>query len=269
MTPAAYLERIGYTGQPVPDLATLHALHLAHLRAVPFENLDIHAAREIVLDEAALYAKIVGRRRGGICYELNATFAWLLRAIGFHVTLAAANVHVGESDLTPDFDHMVLIVDIDGARYLADVGFGESFLLPLALEQEQGQGAWQNDGAADYGIVFSDGLYTVVRANAQDPEAPPQRIFRFADTPRALADFTERCDFHQHSAETHFRRRTVCSRATLEGRITLRGSELTIVTGTGRTVMAVAIEEQIEMLYQHFGFVQDIALLRETEGNRA
>lgn len=252
MTPAAYLERIGYTGQPAADLPALQALHLAHLRTVPFENLDIHAGREIVLGDEALYAKIVERRRGGICYELNAMFAWLLRALGFHVTLASANVHVNDAELTPDFDHMVLIVDIGGVRYLADVGFGESFLLPLALEEA----GWQHDGAANYGVGFADGFYTVVRADATDPAAAPQRVFRFADTPRSLADFTARCDFHQHSPQTHFRRRTVCLRASAGGRIALRGDELTVVTGSGRTVLLVTMPEQADMLRRYFGIEQ-------------
>ena len=76
-----YLQRIDYSGPTVPTLETLSALHQAHLLAVPFENLDIHLGRAIVLDEEALYDKIVERRRGGFCYELNGLFAALLRAL--------------------------------------------------------------------------------------------------------------------------------------------------------------------------------------------
>lgn len=254
MTPSAYLARIGYHGQPAADLATLRALHLAHMRTVPFENLDIHADRAIVLGEEALYAKIVGRRRGGICYELNGLFAWLLRSIGFDVTLLAANVHVDADRLTPDFDHMVLLVAIGGKRYLADVGFGDSFLLPLALDQD----GFQDDGVAQYGVRQANGDYTLVRANASDREAPPTPLFRFQATPRILDDFHDRCGFHQHSPDTHFRRKIVCSRAGEAGRITLRGDELIVARGLERDVTPVTTPAQVEaILREHFGVVRD------------
>ncbi len=83
----AYLDRIAYTGPLVPNPEVLRNLHRAHLLSVPFENLDIALGREIVCDESAFVRKIVERRRGGFCYELNGAFAALLRAIGFQVTL--------------------------------------------------------------------------------------------------------------------------------------------------------------------------------------
>ena len=68
------------------------ALHEAHLLAVPFENLDIHLGREIVLDVASLWTKIIEQNRGGFCYELNGLFALLLRALGFQVDMLSAAV---------------------------------------------------------------------------------------------------------------------------------------------------------------------------------
>src|SRR5690606_35043291 len=65
-----YLERIG-ASRDTP-LAELQALHLEH---VPFENLDIHLGVPITLDRDALFHKVVRRRRGGFCYELNGLFA--------------------------------------------------------------------------------------------------------------------------------------------------------------------------------------------------
>ena len=64
-------------------LEGLAELGLAHLCAVPFENLDIAAGRALSLEPEAIYDKIVARRRGGFCYELNGLFAWLLRELGF------------------------------------------------------------------------------------------------------------------------------------------------------------------------------------------
>jgi len=75
----AYLKRINYRGSLDPTTQTLQQLQVAHLLTVPFENLSIHLAEPIILDGDALFEKIVVRRRGGFCYELNGLFAALLR----------------------------------------------------------------------------------------------------------------------------------------------------------------------------------------------
>src|SRR5712671_3170173 len=117
----AYLQRINYAGSLAPDNETLRLLHLAHLRTVPFENLSIHTNDAIVLDDDALFEKIVVRRRGGFCYELNGLFAALLRELGFEVELVSAQVARTDGGFSPDFDHMALLVVRD-ERWLADVG---------------------------------------------------------------------------------------------------------------------------------------------------
>ncbi len=104
-----YLARIGCPRPDRPDAGALRALHRAHQMAVPFENLSIHLGEPIVLTEAGLLAKIVTRRRGGFCYELNGAFGLLLEALGFGVERAAARVF-GGGGFGPPFDHMALVV---------------------------------------------------------------------------------------------------------------------------------------------------------------
>ena len=94
---------MAYHGPREPTLETLRALHKAHMLAVPFENLDIHLGRPIVLDEDRLYRKIVGERRGGFCYELNGLFAALLRELGYEVTLLSARVSCEQGGFGPEF----------------------------------------------------------------------------------------------------------------------------------------------------------------------
>ena len=139
-TVAAYLNRVGVTARAAGDAAGLRALHRAHQMAVPFENLSIHLAEPISLDERDLIDKIVRRRRGGFCYELNGTFALLLEALGAQVSRIAARVY-GESGLGPPFDHLALIVrPADGSGpWLADVGFGSHSDYPLSLEARDDQ----------------------------------------------------------------------------------------------------------------------------------
>lgn len=245
----AYLERIDYHGSLVPTAETLRQLHMAHLLAVPFENLSIHWGERIVLDDEALFAKIVVRRRGGFCYELNGLFAALLRELGFRVEMLSAAVMNGEGTLGPAFDHMALLVTLE-ERWLADVGFGDSFREPLLLdsrkEQVQGENGYRIEG---------DGEYLLFRQREGQGDWSAQ--FRFGLRPYGYADYAAMCDYHQHSAESHFTQRRVCSRATAAGRITL--SEMRLIrTEKGERHERVLGDaaEYGEVLRELFGIVR-------------
>src|SRR6266571_6563333 len=136
---AAYLDRIDTERPAKADTAALRTLHRAHLLAVPFENLSIHLREPISLADGELIDKIVTRRRGGFCYELNGAFALLLGALGFDVGLLSARVF-GDGWLGPPFDHLALLVRTTGrdGLWLADVGFGSHSDFPLRLG-ERGQ----------------------------------------------------------------------------------------------------------------------------------
>src|SRR5215831_1789438 len=139
-TLAAYLRRIGAPRPGRADAAALRTLHRAHQMTVPFENLSIHLAEPISLEERDLIDKIVHRRRGGFCYELNGAFALLLEALGARVSRVAAGVY-GEAGLSPPFDHLALVVHpADGSGpWLADVGFGSHSDYPLLLDARDDQ----------------------------------------------------------------------------------------------------------------------------------
>lgn len=244
----SYLQRINYTGALTPAAATLKELQLAHLRAVPFENLSIHWGEPIVLTEAALCDKIVRRGRGGFCYELNGLFAALLRALGFKVTMLSAGVANDKGEFGPDFDHMALMVTLD-ERYLADVGFGDSFLAPLLLderaEQRQGDKAYRIDAAGDRFILQQRGADGVWRAQ-----------YRFSLRPHVFADYAEMCRYHQTSPDSHFTRQRICSRATAEGRISLSERRLIRTRAGQRTEQELTGEEEYtQALREHFGIV--------------
>jgi N-hydroxyarylamine O-acetyltransferase len=241
----AYCDRIRYTGPRAPTLATLRGLHRAHLLAVPFENLDIHLGRPIILDEDRLFDKIVTRRRGGFCYEQNGLFAAVLRALGFDVTLMEARVSRGDGTFGIPFDHLTLCVTLD-ERWLADVGFGDSFLEPLRLddpgEQVQGREAFrvQHDG--------EQGLYS-----RRTPEGEWRAEYRFFLRPRQLADFAAGCHYHQASPLTTFTQKRVCSLATQDGRITLSGLKLITTRNGQRDERLLPGEEEFRAaLREHF-----------------
>src|ERR1017187_1683598 len=128
----AYLRRIQYDGPREPSLETLRELHRQHLFTVPFENLDIALRNPIQLDPELIYQKVVLRGRGGYCYELNGLFHELLEALGFTVCMLSAQVRRDDGSFGPDFDHMLLKATLD-EPWIADVGFGDSFVDPLPL----------------------------------------------------------------------------------------------------------------------------------------
>jgi N-hydroxyarylamine O-acetyltransferase len=243
----AYLKRINYHGPLAPTAETLRGLQVAHLLAVPFENLSIHAGEPIVLEDEALFTKIVGRGRGGFCYEANGLFAALLRGLGFDVVMLSAGVAKAEGGFGPDFDHMALMVSLD-RRWLVDVGFGDSFLEPLLLddrgEQVQGERAYR---------ILPDGDHLVLARRDDGEEWKAQ--YRFTLQPHEYADYAAMCRYHQTSPQSHFTRARICSRATREGRITL--SEMRFITtsknGERRERTLASREEYADILREHFG----------------
>jgi N-hydroxyarylamine O-acetyltransferase len=131
----AYLLRIGVDPERPFESAEelLTHLHERHLRSVPFENIDPVADRPVRFDLPTLLQKIVGRCRGGICYELNLLFATLLRTLGFSVDLLTGDMNVVDSR------HALLLVRFDGRQYIADVGYGCYFVRPLRLAVDEAQ----------------------------------------------------------------------------------------------------------------------------------
>ncbi len=252
MNVSEYLTRIDYRGTLEPTAATLRDLHVAHLLRVPFENLDIAHRRLFDLDPAGLFDKIVTRRRGGFCYELNGLFALLLEQMGFQVTRLAASVVGADGDLGPDFDHLTLRVQCpDEAKslWLADVGFGDSFLEPLRFE-EQGE---QADGLRAYRIEHGAADRWLWE---RDYAGMWIRQYRFDLQPRQLSDFAAMCVWQQTSPESSFTHRRVCTRATSSGRITL--SELRLITTVygQRNERSIGSEEEYRtVLREQFGIV--------------
>lgn len=241
----AYLERINYHGPLTPAAETLRQLQVAHLHTVPFENLSIHAGEPIRLDDEALFDKIVRRRRGGFCYELNGLFAALLRAMGFNVIMLSAAVARDETTYGPLFDHMALMVTLT-ERWLVDVGFGDSFLEPLRLDereaQVQGERAYRIDAEGDHWLLKQR------REEAWAPE------YRFTLQPYQYADYAAMCHYHQTAPESHFTQRRLCSQATAAGRVTLSGMRLIITENGVRSERELSDEAAYtEALRQHFG----------------
>jgi N-hydroxyarylamine O-acetyltransferase len=248
MNVTAYFERIGYRGPRTPTPETLVDLHRAHMFAVPFENLDIGLGRKIVCDEAAFLKKIVEQRRGGFCYELNGAFSALLRGLGFTVTMLSARVPREDGSESPEFDHLCLRVDLN-EPWLADVGFGDSFIEPLHLKL----GIEQPQFGRTYRIVEDQGSLHMERT---EPGGTWKRQYSFTLVPRRLDEFAAMCRYHQASPESPFTRKSVCSKATLWGRITIAERKLIATRDGVKTERELQSEEEYRTaLREHFGVV--------------
>ena len=240
----SYLNRVGVTAPTVGDTAGLRALHRAHQLTVPFENLSIHLAEPISLDERDLIDKIVRRRRGGFCYELNGVFALLLEALGAQVSRVAARVY-GEDGLSPPFDHLALIVrPADGSGpWLADVGFGRHSDYPLLLEARDDQ----DDPAGRFRLADADaGDIDVLK------DGKPQ--YRLERRERSLADCVPTCWWQQTSPQSHFTQSTICSRLTPGGRVSISGRMLIQTENGTRTEQQLVSDDAVLAAYRdHFG----------------
>jgi N-hydroxyarylamine O-acetyltransferase len=192
---------------------------------VPFENLDIHLKRKIILKPELFYKKIVENNRGGFCYEMNGLFYDVLKSLGYEVKMISARVY-DTPEPGPEFDHMALIVTLDGKDWLADVGFGDSFLEPLKLETE----TVQEQYSKSFRIVnIDDDNFKVQNLNS---DGKWNDMYRFTLKPRVLNDYSERCVYDQTSPQSHFTQKRFCSLARTNGRITLSGMKM-IVTKNG------------------------------------
>jgi N-hydroxyarylamine O-acetyltransferase len=235
----AYLDRIGYSGSTEPTAATLAALHRAHMLTVPFENLDLHLGLRNVLDPDHVFDKVVRRRRGGWCFELNGLFALLLEQLGYTVTRCAAAVVLSDPP-TPDFAHLTLRVDL-AEPWIADVGFGDSFTGPLRLNETGDQ---LREGRP-YRLEQADGRVTLLQEGS--------RQYVFTLTPRRMPEFQGMCDALQ-TPPGHFTDAPICSLLTEDGRVSLAGMRLITTTPAGRDERDLADEaERGVVLREIFG----------------
>lgn len=248
----AYLRRIACDGPLQPSADTLRRIQVAHLLTVPFENLSIHAREPIVLDDHALFDKIVVRRRGGFCYELNGLFAALLRQLGFDVTMLSAAAFGADGRCGPPFDHMALMVGLE-ERWLVDVGFGDSFREPLRLDAR----TVQEHGDRAYRIAADGGEFML---SQRDGRGGWRHQYRFDLTPHVYADYAGMCHYHQTSPDSHFTRQRLCSLATADGRITISGTRLIVTSREPRHESPLDDEQAYaDALRHHFGIVMAAA----------
>ena len=225
----AYLRRIDHHGSLAADLATLRALHRAHLEAIPYENIDVQLGRTVVTDPAAVFDRIVHRGRGGWCYEMNGVLGWALGEAGFRVTRLAGGVmrEVAGDDRVGN--HLVLKVDLPEGPWIADVGFGDGPIEPYPLTTHD----FEQEGYAFSLADIGEGWW---RVKNHPLGGAPSFDFRAEAADEAL--LSAKCAELQTSPESNFVKLLICQRATPKGLYQLRGRVL-------RTVQPGSFDEQL------------------------
>jgi N-hydroxyarylamine O-acetyltransferase len=240
----AYFDRIGFSGEARPDLATLKALHRAHLWAIPYENFDVQFGRATTTAPAAAYDKIVGRGRGGWCYEMNGLFGAMLEAVGFKVTRMAGAVARDERGEIAHGNHLVLRVDLD-RPYIADVGFGDGMLEPTPLAEGPVACA-----GYDFRLeALSEGW---MRFHNHAMGGAP--YFDFRDTPAQEEELAGTCAYLSTSPDSIFTQTALAFRHTPGGIKVILGRVLRHMTpGAKTTHLMASADEFVDTLQRDFG----------------
>jgi N-hydroxyarylamine O-acetyltransferase len=252
----AYCSRIGYMGPRDVSSATLRGLHLAHTHSVPFENLDIHLGRPLSLEAADLFAKIVTRRRGGYCYELNGAFEMLLHALGFHVQGLLARVLQNTATLLPR-THQISLVTIENEAWISDVGSGRNSLrAPLPLRP----GLIEQQGPDTFRLQQTDRQWYLLQKRVGEEW---RDVYAFTLEPFLPVDYLPLNHWHSTSPRSQFTQKRICTMPTPNGRILAVDMEFRIFADRStRTIQARSSAEYVHLLQEHFGLQIEDAFIR-------
>ncbi|NXG52014.1 ARY2 protein, partial [Psilopogon haemacephalus] len=235
-----YFARISYRGPyDKLDLATLTDVFQHHIRAVPFENLSIHCGESIELDLEASYNKIVRRNRGGWCMENNYLLSWVLKTLGYDVTLLGSRVYVPEYDAyAEEIDHLLLKVVLNEKSYIVDGGFGMAYQLWEPMELVSGTDQLQTPGI--FRLVEESGVWYLekvkrkqwvpdqsVSASHNVDKEVCRRVYLFTLQPRDIEEFRASNAHLQTAPDSLFVTKSICSLQTVDGVRALVGWKLT------------------------------------------
>lgn len=246
----AYFTRIGYSGSTEPRLSTLNAISMAHVCAIPFENLDVLRGVPIDLDVGALEQKLVFARRGGYCFEQNSLLLEVLGQLGFRVQPISARVRWGRTrDYTPARTHLFVRVELDEGSFLADVGVGSmSLTSALRLVDDVEQPTPHEPRR----IVRENGrLYHQARLGDTWHDVNEFTLEEMPLIDRIVGNW-----YTSAHPQSHFRSRLIAARATPDGgRVTLADRDLTrrARNGTATVTRIADHAELVAVLEAQFG----------------
>ncbi|MFM0887747.1 N-hydroxyarylamine O-acetyltransferase [Citrobacter freundii] len=255
MTPflTAYFARIGWSDSASVDIETVKALHLLHNGAIPFENLDVLLPREMQLDDLSLEEKLVTARRGGYCFEQNGVFERALREIGFNVRSLLGRVVLANPSSLPPRTHRLLLVELQGEQWIADVGFGgQTLTAPIRLQAD----IEQQTPHGEYRLV-QEGDDWILQFRHHDHW---QSMYRFDLVVQHQSDYLMGNFWSAHWPQSHFRHHLLmCRHLPDGGKLTLTNFHFTRYQD-GRAVEQINLPDVASLyalLQEQFGLGVD------------
>lgn len=246
----AYLDRIAFEKDSVETAAELNLLLEKHLCSVPFENLSVLGSdSEPQLGIESLFDKIVTKKRGGYCFELNALFCALLRAMNVEIYPILARV-VWNKAFLPPYSHRSAIATLEGKRWICDVGYGGPCPVGiLCLDTEEVQQVRD----AFFRVEIRGGNALVFRKN----EGEFKPMLELNLTPAHEVDFIP-VNFHiGMNPGSYFRSKTVVSVFTDNGMKCIDGSSFRETTcgELVRNIDIISEKQMSSLLRDEFGIV--------------
>lgn len=207
-----YLKYINFDGKPSADFESLKKLQFLHMCSFPFENLNPLFGKPVLLDSDSLINKFLKDYRGGYCFEQNLFYLNALKSFGFDAKPLLGRVHSKEKIFGRT--HMLLMVKIDGKRYVSDTGFGGLCApQPLWMDTEQ----IQKTVFGDYKITKDDNRFYL---NIWMIDKW-QILYSFDLIDPVWSDFEVGNWYTSTSPDSHFTRRLTISKIDHSGRFSL------------------------------------------------
>ncbi|NLD88229.1 MAG: arylamine N-acetyltransferase [Clostridiales bacterium] len=233
-----YLDRIGYDGTRELTRENLFRLQYCHLHTIPYENFDIRRDVEFDLEIEHVLDKIVKRRRGGYCFELNGAFTWLLRSFGYDVTEYFGRFLRNKEHDIPMRRHRVLRVELPEGSYICDVGVGGSCpTYPLKLIES----IPQDSGDTEYRFRRDDIFGWVIE---EKTSRGWEDYYCFTEEKQYDIDFVSVDYYCQRHPNSFFRQSDMACIKTEDGRFTISGDEFKIFSGDSVYTEIMETEER-------------------------
>jgi N-hydroxyarylamine O-acetyltransferase len=244
----AYLDRVRWSGRLEPSLPVLTGLMRAHMRAIPFENLDVLLGRGIRVDLDSVFAKLVTSRRGGYCFEHSTLLAAALTQAGFAPVAHSARVVMVAPRSAAPRTHMFLSVAIAGTTYVVDPGFGgHGPLVPVPLVEDHEV----RDGPDVHRFARRDGEW-VLETPIGGAMTPLWMSTLEVDSP---IDFVMANHFTCTWPESPFVNRLMLRALTPDGRVSVMNRDVTMLRGATSEKRELADRTALrQLLVAHFGF---------------
>jgi N-hydroxyarylamine O-acetyltransferase len=221
---AKYLSRIKLDNCTA-NLVGLTKLQEHHTVNIPFENLDIVVGRKILLNYNHLFDKVVLKKRGGYCFELNILYAELLKSLGFSPKPVLGRVWLSNPKKMPPRNHLAYLIKLEGRTYVTDVGFG-GLITRMPLDINVSSPVNDKDGIVRL-VQFSVHQFMIQRQT----EKGWTNQYSFEDLEISEEDIAISNHYMSTHPNSHLFHHKFVGRNTKEGRIGLFNNKMSIRKG--------------------------------------